>query len=106
MSLIKGEKIMGNSTCATLPSSNAAADFIQGKPGALGHVVLSTGLRAVLISLGIYAAGERDTKRLAKYSVGAAVAIEAFVLWWVWKNIKDESAGGPSAFEWEREEDE
>jgi hypothetical protein len=74
--------------CAALPSSTAAADLIAGKPGGLTAVVTSTALRAGLIAAGLAIAGER--KRLLKYSVFSALAIEAFVLAYVAANRRKE----------------
>ncbi len=68
-------------SCATLPSSSAVADLLDRKPGAWQDVALSTGLRAGLIGIGLAVAGEREA--LIKKSLFAAVAIEAFVIWYV-----------------------
>jgi hypothetical protein len=62
----------------TLPSVDAAERFVQGRPGGAIGLVTSTGLRAILIGVGLAFAGER--KHLLKYSVAGALAIEAFVL--------------------------
>jgi hypothetical protein len=70
--------------CAALPSSTAAADLLDGKPGGATAVVTSTALRAGLIAAGLAVAGER--KHLLKYSVFAALAIEAFVLTYIAAN--------------------
>lgn len=63
----------------TLPSVVAAEDFLKGKPGGLMSVVSSTAGRAGIIFAGLYLAGER--KRLLRYAVAGALAIELFVLW-------------------------
>lgn len=62
----------------TLPSVVAAEQFWRGEEGGAFKLVTSTALRAVLIAAGLYVAGER--KRLVRYSVAGALAIEAFVL--------------------------
>jgi hypothetical protein len=74
--------------CASLPSSDAAGDLVAGKPGALVSVVGTTLLRAGLIGAGAYVAGERDLARLARVALGGALAIEAFVLVWVFAQRK------------------
>ena len=68
----------------TLPSASSACDVVHGVPGALPRAALHTAGRAVLIASGIALAGERDVGKLARYSVGAALAIEAFALTWAW----------------------
>ena len=70
--------LQGLGGCAELPSSTAASDLLDGKPGALMDVTVSVILRGGLIAAGLYLAGER--KNLVKYSAAAALAIEAFVL--------------------------
>lgn len=66
--------------CASLPSSTCAYKLVQGDLTSLPAVFGSTLGRAGLISLGMLAFGERDTKTLVKYSLGGALAIEGFVL--------------------------
>lgn len=68
--------------CITLPSSDAAVTLVRGNiASGLVGVVASTVLRAALIAGGLYLVGQRD--HLARNSLGAASAIEAFVLAWV-----------------------
>lgn len=67
--------------CASLPSSNAAADLLQGKAGGFGRVVFWTGVRAALVGLGLAAVGER--KHLVRNAIAGALAIEVFVLTWI-----------------------
>ena len=74
----------------TLPSASSACDVVHGVPGAIPRAALHTAGRAVLIAAGIAVAGERDIERLAKYSVGAALAIEAFALTWAWSHRSPE----------------
>ena len=66
----------------TLPSADSACRLMSGDLSALPSAAFHTLGRAALIAVGIYAAGERDPGKLARYSVGAAVAIEAFALAW------------------------
>ena len=76
----------GRIPCApcVLPSASSACDVVHGVPGAIPRAALHTAGRAVLIAAGIAIAGERDWTRLAKSSIGAALAIEAFALSWAW----------------------
>ena len=66
----------------TLPSASSACDVARGVPGAIPRAALHTAGRAVLIGAGIALAGERDIRRIARYSVGAALTIEAFAITW------------------------
>jgi hypothetical protein len=68
--------------CASVPSSEAAYRLVEGDVGALGAVAGTMVLRAGLVGAGLYVAGERDPKTLAKYAAAGSVAIEAFVLAW------------------------
>lgn len=67
---------------ASLPSVRAAEHFHQGRPGGLTEVILSTFGRACIIGAGIVVMGERDPKRLAKYALAGATAVELFVLYY------------------------
>jgi hypothetical protein len=71
----------------TLPSVRAAEAYWLEEPGAAGLVVISTAFRALLISLGLLAVGQRQG--VAKGALAGAVAIEAFVLWTVRQQLKD-----------------
>ena len=73
----------------SLPSSDAAGDLVLGKPGALATVAATTAARAVLIGLGLYLVGEREPHRLIRNALGGSLAIEAFVLGWVYAHRKD-----------------
>lgn len=68
----------GRPICPSLPSSAAAYDLVQGKPGALVHVLATTLGRVFLIGVGMALLGER--KNLARNALGGALGIEAFVL--------------------------
>lgn len=81
----------------TLPSVVAAEDFLRGRPGGLTAVASSTAGRAGIIFMGLYLAGER--KRLLRYALAGALAIEAFVLWRIWAQLEDAKVGGPQATE-------
>ena len=78
---------MSNVT-TTLPSVVAAEDFLRGKPGGLVSVVSSTAGRAGIIFAGLYLAGER--KRLLRYALAGALAIELFVLWRISNQIEEQ----------------
>lgn len=70
------------STCITLPSSDAAVSLLRGDyQRGIPSVIGSTLVRSVLIAGGLYVAGDR--KRLIAKSISAALAIEAFVIAWV-----------------------
>lgn len=69
----------------TLPSVTAAEAFWRGDEGAWGRVLWSMLERAAIIAPTLYVLGER--KKLAKYTVGVTVAIEAVVLWQVKRQI-------------------
>jgi hypothetical protein len=70
--------------CASLPSSQAALDLVEGKPAAIVPVLGSMLGRAALIGAGLFVVGER--RNLVKYSAAAAVAIELFVIGYVAAN--------------------
>ena len=70
----------------TLPSVAAAEQFWKGEEGGAVKLVTSTALRALLIAAGLAAAGER--KRLVRYSIAGALAIEVFVLVTVRSQLK------------------
>lgn len=72
-----------------LPSQDAVINFYEGKPGGLSEVILSTLGRAVIVSPGLYLAGNRGTQ-LVKSSLAAALAIETFVLGWTYFRKRDQ----------------
>jgi hypothetical protein len=77
-----------------LPSVRAARRFLDGEPGGLVAVAVSTAGRALIIGAGAWAAGVRDVRRLVAAAVGGAVAIEVFVLWHTAREPEqDEGAG-------------
>ena len=65
-----------------MPSYEAACDLYRGDPDAIWKVGLGTVSRAAVIGVGLYAAGERE--KLVLYSLAGSLAVEAFVLAWVW----------------------
>lgn len=67
--------------CASLPSSQAAADALAGEEGAWLDVAGSMLGRAVLIGAGLAVVGERE--HLVRNSIAGACAIEVFVLGWI-----------------------
>lgn len=71
----------GQKSC-TLPSGDSACDLMSGNIDALPRVIFHTVGRSALIGIGIYLAGERDWTKIAKYGLGAALAIEVFALGW------------------------
>jgi hypothetical protein len=79
-----------------LPSQQAAADLLEGRPGAIGDVLATMLGRAVILGLGMYAAGER--KHLVRNAVGATLAVEAFVLLYLGsaeQQVRGEDGGRP-----------
>lgn len=71
--------------CPQLPSVTAACQLRAGDPRGLPRVAWATVSRAAMIGTGLVLAGERDPKTVVKYSVSAALVIEAWVLWRVGK---------------------
>lgn len=65
-----------------LPSGESAEQLVAGDAGALPKVILHTAVRGALVGLGLYAAGMRGGKDLAKFGLAGAVGIEVFVLLW------------------------
>jgi hypothetical protein len=65
-----------------LPSATSACELASGDWRALPKAALHTAGRSALAAVGIFAAGERSPAKLAKYSVGVALAIEAFAISW------------------------
>ncbi len=64
--------------CRCLPSSDSALALVNGESGALSKVILHTLGRAALISIGVYATGQR--KNVIKSSISAACVIEVFAI--------------------------
>jgi len=77
---------MTQSIETTLPSVRAAEAYWLDEPGALGDIIASMGLRTALLALGLLAVGQR--KGVLKGALGGAVAIEAFVLVTVRRQLK------------------
>lgn len=69
-----------------MPTYEWICDAHRGDPAAVWKVGLGTASRAAFIGAGIYAAGERDPKKLAAYAVAGSLAVEAFALTYVWWN--------------------
>jgi hypothetical protein len=67
-----------------LPSATSACGVVHREDGAVARAALHTAGRAALIGVGLFAMGERDARKLAKYSIGAALAIEVFALSWAY----------------------
>lgn len=65
-----------------LPSGESAEHLVSGDVGALPKVIFHTVVRGALVGLGLYAAGMRGGKDLAKFGLAGAVGIEVFVLLW------------------------
>lgn len=63
-----------------LPSGEAAQKLLAGDSSALGPVIGFTLLRAGLIGVGLYAAGQR--KDVVRGAIAGATMIEVFVLAW------------------------
>ena len=68
-----------------MPSYEAACDLYRGDPTAITRVGLGVATRSLVIGLGLMAAGMRG-RDVVKYGVAGSLAVEAFVLWWVWAN--------------------
>lgn len=67
----------------TLPSANSAADYIDGKPGALQSVIIHALSRAVIIYLGIQAGRVLNItppKNSFTVAILGSLSIELFVL--------------------------
>jgi hypothetical protein len=54
-------------------------------PTAITRVGLGLATRSLVIGLGLMAAGMRG-RDVVKYGISGSLAVEAFVLWWVWAN--------------------
>lgn len=67
----------------TLPSGESASDFIEGRPGSTGRLVVHYLGRSAIVGLGLFLVGVRG-KDLVKYSLVGAGAIEVFVLGYAW----------------------
>lgn len=80
-------KDFARARCASLPSSEAAMRLVQGDPSASIAVVTTSLLRAGLIGVGLFLAGERE--HLLRNSLAAAGAIETFVLGWTYFHRND-----------------
>lgn len=75
-----------NEMICTLPSSETMCRIIAGDPTALPLMFRDLALRGFLVSVGIFAAGERNVMRGIGYGMGGAAGIEAFVIaysWWI-----------------------
>ena len=70
-----------------LPSQDAVINMYLGEPGGVSQVIWSTLGRALIVSPGIYLSGQRGTQ-LIKASIGAALAIETFVICWTFLGRK------------------
>ncbi len=80
--------------CPTLPSSESAYNFIQGRPGSTIRLVRDLFARAALVGVGMAVAGERE--HLFRNAFAGAVGIEVFVLGWVWLNAPPATAQTPA----------
>lgn len=81
-------------TQPTLPSVLAAQSFVRGEPGGIYAVIGSTLGRAALIAPGLWLAGDRNPKRIARNALFGALAIEIFVLGVVARQIRDQKQAG------------
>lgn len=68
-----------------LPSGDAALRLMEGKPGALFEVAGTLLARSALMASGLALAGFRG-RELAKGTLAAGLAVEAFVLGWAYVN--------------------
>lgn len=65
-------------------STYAIAAWVNGEPRAFGRVLNLTASRALFLLPGLYVAGVREPKLLAKAAVGASLGISgslAFIYW-------------------------
>ena len=79
---------MATTTAATscpaqLPSASSAMQLIEGDTAGIAPALLHTVLRAGLIGAGLYTSGIRG-KDLVRGSVAGSLAIELFVLGYMW----------------------
>lgn len=65
-----------------LPSAESALALVRGEPNAIFGVARDLAMRATLIGVGLYVAGERQ--KLVKKSLYAAGAIEVAVIAFAW----------------------
>ena len=64
------------------PSMQAAKELHQRKKGAMGKVIASLLLRAMVIGVGLRLSGEKNQDRLFKHAMVSSLSVEAFVLYW------------------------
>jgi hypothetical protein len=82
--VVPGFSVGDSPAYGALPSGSSALALVGGDAGALPKVLLHTGLRAALVGVGLFAAGERA--HVVRNAVAGSLAIEAFVLGWAaWK---------------------
>ncbi len=75
-------------TCPSLPSSETAYQVVRGEGMGFVKLVRDLTVRAGLIGVGMFVAGERE--HLIRNSLAGSAGIEVFVLGWVWlRNGKD-----------------
>lgn len=70
-------------SCVQLPSASSAMQLIEGDTSGIAPALLHTVLRAGLIGAGLYTSGIRG-KDLVRGSVAGSLAIELFVLGYMW----------------------
>ena len=69
--------------CPSLPSSTDALRAVNGEPAGWALVVRDIFFRSGLIAAGVYMYNPKS-KNIIKNSVAGSVAVEAFVLGWIW----------------------
>ena len=79
----------------TLPSVTAAQSFIRGDKGGIMAVIGSTLGRAAIIAPGLWLAGDRNPRRIARNALFGALAIEIFVLGAVARQMKAQADALP-----------
>lgn len=67
-----------------LPSASSAKALVEGEPGALPRVLMHMLGRALLVGVGVWAAGGGE--KTPQLALGGSMAIEAFVLYYAWKD--------------------
>lgn len=65
---------------ASLPSSEAAASFLNGEDGGFAKIISSTLLRALLIAPGLALGGVREPKKVIIASLASSLMISTFIL--------------------------
>lgn len=88
---------------STLPSANSAADYIDGKPGALQSVIIHSLSRAAIIYLGIQAGrilNITPPKNAFTVALLGSLSIELFVLSYIKMQKDKEKENNGDSSQW------